>query len=1486
MNESGRVATPDDDPLGLVVESFLERFRRGERPALTALVERHPELAVQIRELIPALVELEQLAGSTGSVIPSSRHLAGMDASGDENPSPARLGDYVLIRRIGGGGMGVVYEAEHESLKNRVALKVVHPRFRADAKYLRRFHAEARLAAGLHHTNIVSVFDYGEQHGVCYYAMQFIEGQPLDRVLSDIRRLRDDDTESGSLAGLDAIVTMPAGAALQSLSAAASGLLTGRFAAATEPVLANTATGVAAPAPAVLATGDWESSSDQALRPGDETPEGQRTDPAEPAPEQPGQPEPSTLGSSSFGGSGELRYYREIARVGAQVADALEYAHRRGVLHRDIKPSNLLLDAMGNVWVTDFGLAKLEESVDPTQSRELVGTLRYMAPERFRGTSDRRGDIYSLGATLYELLALKPPFDETDQIRLIERIRNDAPKPPRQLAGNIPRDLETIVLKALAKEMSHRFGSAGAMADELRRFVEGRPIRSRPVSSAERFWRWCKRDPWLAGANVAAALLTIVLTVVSMTAAVVYRNQASALRAERGRSDEAVLDARWRAVDAYMAQARAGRFSRRPGQRFETLEAVNEAVKLLDGLPSEPDSASRRESLRDLAIAALALPDLQPVGRVIERPAGVISIAFDPTMTRYALRFRDGTILVRRVADDQEVARFQARGDHHIPVFAFSPDGRYLTAINQPGGSLTVWDIQRREVCLNDLGPVVSDAARFSPDSHRLAVVNESHELIMYDLTARRQCGRWTVPGLASLAFRPDGAEIAFINNESKPPTCRILDGITGRLVREFSLRARSNKVAWSPDGITIAAPRDDQKIDLWDAATGSLRATLEGHTTDGISAAFHPAGALLASQDWSGRLRIWDAALGRPLLDLTAGAPPNFSQDGRIVVDREDRLITYQVDPALEYRTFAHVFFEPIGYARASVRHDGRVLAVGTAWARVLWDLARGSELAFLPIGNVWHLMFEASGDLITSGLMGVHRWPIQLDARRGTFAMGPPRPLRLPEGLCGIAEDRSGQIVAKADHDDAQVLTPERTIRVGPLNDCRSVAVSPDGQWLATGTHISSHGAQVWHIPDCTKVELPLDYGTPVEFSPDGKWLMTMSPPCRLWEVGTWREVRQIGDVGCCFSPDGRLLVVQNAAKVIRLVETETGKTLARFESPDSCAATFVTFSPDGSRLVVATDSGPAVHVWDLRTIRKHLAGMGLDWDAPAYSDLDPASPSSPPLPQLRVEYGLLADHLEDSSTPRAALLERYTARIARDSDDAEAYHHRAHALFNLMRNAEAIDDMTRAIHLRPGDAHYRVVRATSYINRKQLDSAIADMEAALALKVRPTCAAPEWLASYCRTRVWELVSGPEPQRDYERAMALARRAVELVPDNAMYLNALGVALYRTGQFEKAIATLERSLTAGHIRIDGMDLFFLAMAHHRLGHRAEARAAFDSAVRWLRGASRGINGAQYAQGSSPASAPRPSLCSPARLASCRRTFSPTATKACDYPG
>jgi eukaryotic-like serine/threonine-protein kinase len=1336
-------------------------------------------------------------------------------APGCAGPPPG-LGDYRILRVIGEGGMGVVYEAEHESLKSRVALKVMHPRFRTDRTNLRRFQTEARSAARLHHTNIVSVFDFGEQDGICYYAMQYIAGVGLNDVLDDVRRLRAaaagaSQAETGGKG--DGQPTEPVDGPL---SAVAHSLLTGRF------VTTPSTSAQTGPPPTPSLDPEWTDPAAFVVAPDRPAPA-----PSTPAPD--GGP-----GSDSFARQPEPIYFREIARLGAQVADALDYAHRQNIVHRDIKPSNLMLDAQGIAWVTDFGLAKFVEGDDLSGSHDLVGTLRFMSPERFRGVTDRRGDIYALGATLYELLALRPAFAERDQVRLIDQIAHEPPAPLRQHDRRIPRDLETIVLKVLSKDPKDRCDKAGEMRDELRRFLEGRPTRWRRVGPVEQFPRWCKRNPAVAALSALAATLLVFIAISSSVVAWRFREQrnltvAILVRSTRSEAEavRARIEAREQLFKALLDRARAGRFSHRAGQRFDSLDALREAAEIGRELKLPPE---KFDLLRDQAIACTALPDLKPTGRVNRRPPGVIMVAFDSTMTRHALRFHDGTISVRRVADDQEIAHFQARGDRDIWVFRFSPDGRYLATTQSPGFALTVWDIDRGVVVVNDPRPVHGGAAIFSPDSRRLALVNGSRELLVYDLATGRPSGRWSVPVLGGLAFRPDGAQIAVTDHESKPPTCRIIDAATFRLIQSIQLPTNGT-VDWSPDGTTLATACDDTKIYLWDAATGTRKATLEGQFSGGLRAAFHPAGTLLASNAWEARLWLWDPVLGRPILSLADGLHPEFSQDGRIVISLEDKLTTYQVDPALEYRTFAHASRERMNYARPSVRHDGRVLALGTAQGAVLWDLARGTELAFLPIGNAWHLMFEPSGDLITSGSIGVQRWPIQLDAGRGEFHIGPPRRLPLPVGLCGIAEDRSGRVVAKANHNYAYVATPERTFQVGPLHDCRGVAVSPDGQWLATGTHSESHGAQVWRITDGKKVaELPIDGSTGVAFSPDGKWLLAGG---RLWEVGTWHEVGPITAVGGWFSPDGRLLVVQDASKVIRLVETETSRTLARLESPDLCSG-WLEFSPDGSWLVVSTNDGPAVHVWDLRAIRRNLAKMGLDWDAPAYSEDDPASLTAPPLPPLQVDYGPLAGHLEHYSENAEALVVRYTARIQKDPNDADAYHHRAHALANLRRFQDAIADFTQAIRLQPNDAHLRVTRGRILEILKHYEPAIADLEAALALKPdQPLVREP--LAMCCNNRAWELATGTESTRDPHLALPLARRAVELTPGLGIYLNTLGVAQYRTDQYAKAIATLEKSLAASKGESDAFDFFFLAMAHHRLGHREEAQRCFDRAVRWL---------------------------------------------------
>jgi serine/threonine protein kinase/Tfp pilus assembly protein PilF len=448
MNE----AASEFDPVEEVAEEFLARYRRGERPALTEYTDKYPALADQIRELFPALLAMEQF----GSVAAPATDSSGETPAGTAK-MPEQLGEYRLLRELGRGGMGVVYEAVQESLGRHVALKVLPFHGLVKPTHLERFRREAKAAARLHHTNIVPVFGVGEHQGLHYYAMQFIQGQGLDAVLRELQQLRRGTAPSSPRLTIDM----------------AQGLLTGRFAgpeAAPEPE----------PAPAA--------------------PPSARTDDTPP----PGlSGTPTELTSPS-----EASYFRSVARLGVQVAEALAYAHRQGILHRDIKPSNLLLDRRGTVWVTDFGLAKPEGSDELTHPGDLVGTLRYMAPERLQGQSDPRSDVYSLGLTLYELATLRPAFADTDRARLIEQVRHDNPSPPRKLDRRIPHDLETIILKATDKELGRRYPTAAELAEDLRRFLADRPIEARRTPLVERTWRWCRRNPAVAALS-SLALATL-----------------------------------------------------------------------------------------------------------------------------------------------------------------------------------------------------------------------------------------------------------------------------------------------------------------------------------------------------------------------------------------------------------------------------------------------------------------------------------------------------------------------------------------------------------------------------------------------------------------------------------------------------------------------------------------------------------------------------------------------------------------------------------------------------------------------------------------------------------------------------------------------------------------------------------------------------------------------------------------------------------------
>jgi len=424
----------DRNPVEELAEEFVARYRRGERPSLTEYADRHPQWADQIRTLFPALVVMEKVRPHPGE---------GTTPEADTRRSvarPERLGDFRIVREVGRGGMGVVYEAEQESLGRHVALKVLPTHAVPDPRHRQRFKREARAAARLHHTNIVPVYGVGEQDGLHYYVMQFIRGLGLNDVLAELKQLR-----KWPRAG----TVDPSGENDPSAAAVARSLLTGQFG-ADRPERADSA-----PVAAAAST-----LTDVHL---------------------PGQTEGSTLS-----GAGR-QYWNSVARIGLQVADALAFAASQGVLHRDIKPSNLLLDTRGTVWVTDFGLAKAEtDAENVTHTGDVVGTVRYMAPERFEGRADVRSDLYALGLTLYELLTFRPAFAEVDRNKLMAQVMHDQPPSPRKFDQNVPRDLDTIVLKAIARDPEHRYQTPADLADDLQRFLDDRPIKARRLNLAQR----------------------------------------------------------------------------------------------------------------------------------------------------------------------------------------------------------------------------------------------------------------------------------------------------------------------------------------------------------------------------------------------------------------------------------------------------------------------------------------------------------------------------------------------------------------------------------------------------------------------------------------------------------------------------------------------------------------------------------------------------------------------------------------------------------------------------------------------------------------------------------------------------------------------------------------------------------------------------------------------------------------------------------------
>jgi WD40 repeat protein/serine/threonine protein kinase/Tfp pilus assembly protein PilF len=1162
------MTSPERNPVEKLSEEFLERHRRGERPSVEEYASRYPDLADEIRDLFPALLMMEELKPASVDVTGAYSGAAGPR----EGKKLDRLGDFRILREVGRGGMGIVYEAEQESLGRRVALKVLPGQALLDPQQQKRFQREARAAARLHHTNIVPVFGVGEHEGLHYYVMQFIQGLGLDEVLGELKRLRR--ARSSSLPQVASAV------APEALSAAgvAHALLTGQF---QHPAVAEQ-TPTSPAAPVMQAAAPRSASTSSVVLPG--------------------APAGSVVSESG------RHYWQSVARIGIQVADALEYAHEQGLFHRDIKPSNLLLDTQGTVWVTDFGLAKASADGDNlTHTGDIVGTLRYMAPERFQGQSDARGDVYSLGLTLYELLVQRPAFDETDRNKLIHQVTHLDPPQPRKVNPAIPRDLETVILKAIDREPARRYATAGALAEDLRRFVDDKPIQARRVSKRERLWRWCRRNPALAGAAGLAATALVAVTALSV---------AIGLIESRSAEDQ---------KSAYIRLSIEQGLTRQALDRSRDLanNLEEEQKRTKKALTDSEDAAGRLAVEKKRTDAALTESQRLSANLLIERGQALIDQQ-DPRRGMLWLA-RGMELAPPDAADLQRLARAKLAGARSellalravlphagsIEVAVFSPDGQTI-ATGGADQALRLWSAA-------DGTPVgkplqlqgVVRALSFRPDGRTVFTVRPNQSDLLWDGVTGRAIGSPLSHDteVVTAVFSPDGTRLATGCRDGK---ARLWDATTGRLVGQaLSNEGRGAWVIFSPDGKTLlTAAGPTRSVRFWDAATGRLLRTLTVQRSPGnVTAAFSPDGTTLLTSGWE--THLWRAADGKPL-GQPAGQPATlvplagFRPDGAAyltagiqyeTVQQWDTATGKAIGPAIPYSVLVRsTAYSPDGRILLMATHDGT--------AR-LWDADSGQ-----PIGLPWS-----------------HPAPV----KRTAFSPDGRRILTVcDEQMARLWDQPTGRLLqAPLTHRDA----------------VRLVVFSPDGKRILTAnSDARSWGwgdAQVWDTASGRPVGTVLSHRAAViaaVFGPDGRTLRTQSADgrCRLWTTETGsplgnERVAEVHSPGTfpgtadgkttlvyavspgrlrprlwdmaadqpagelleddampgpgALSPDGRTaLAVSGGAS--RLCDTATGKLLGQpLQLPGPIGLNKALFSPDG-KVLATWGSDRVVRLWDATT------------------------------------------------------------------------------------------------------------------------------------------------------------------------------------------------------------------------------------------------------------------------------------------------------------
>jgi len=1062
-----------------------------------------------------------------------------------------RVAGYEVIEEIARGGMGIVYRARQLDPSRAVALKMLLPHHLASAGMAERFGLEVRALSELEHPSILPVHQMGEHDGLPFFTMKLATG--------------------GTLA--------------------------------------------------------------------------QR--------------------KAEYGGN-----WRAIAELLVQLAEAVQFAHERGVLHRDLKPGNILFDDRGHPYVSDFGLAKLaNDDAELTRSVDFLGTPHYVAPEvatRSARQATIASDIYSLGAILYELLAGRPPFEAEGVPALLKKIAEEDPLKPSAVAsagrqsnsegrnprteqhkrgplvglaeGNpktppvsdtgatseirsgsgakgpvwnsdfglrvsalrVPRDLEVICLKCLAKEPARRYAAARDLAADLRRWLRGEPILARPVTTIERSWKWVQRNPVLA---VLAAALAVSLIGGGLALWRSDREVRRALSTTRKAESQSQQNLR----EALLAQARALGAAHATGQRWAALEALSRAAQIRPAL-----------DLRNEATAALARPDLREVGRFAANIGGAGStVVFTSDLDAYVAPEPAGGFALRRTKDQEVLANFPDAQGRPARWFVLSPDDREVAAVMNDYG-IEIWPVGASQPRLKLKGTHQQPAvAEFHPRGLSLAGFTPADGLFIQAGEERHPLPS-TNGRAIYLRYDPAGARLAVVRDPGGVELWRCT-GVPALLWFQ-PMKQTVPWLAWSPDGSRLAAAANDGRgLRIFSAANGQTELVYSQHLLYPRQFEFDPSGRMIASMgdDWA--LRLWDAGTGQDLItSVGRHRVMRFSRDGRRLstapTDRE--LAILELAPEQVFREFRSTAAEAVTPSRLVRSADGRFIVTVHPQVR-LFDTARAGEIGQfnLPIAAPKQGFFENDGSAIFYSIpgKGIYRREFfcSSNTTAGTvsFQWGEQKLLATQSNTIVWNSIESGKTWVRHGSDGVEIWPqrdPRQARRLAIRAPLERLAASQTGRWFAAPDY-AKDTVTVWDGGSGRTVTNLSARGVgQVWFSPDGQWIVASieSGYC-TWETGTWKPGASLaarldsGDPGeIAFTDDSRLLVMRQEREIFRVLSFPDCGELVTLKPPLVVPVRSACLSADGRRLWLLAP-GYRVFEWNLGQLQTELAKLGLDWE-----------------------------------------------------------------------------------------------------------------------------------------------------------------------------------------------------------------------------------------------------------------------------------------------